>query len=61
MGIGRIRIRDEAWLESRVMKQWEAESSTSEAPLLSTDTAAHAELRMRAQLAFIIQLASVQP
>lgn len=30
------------------MKQWEAESSISEAPLLSTDTAAHAELRMRA-------------
>lgn len=34
-------------LESRVMKQWEAESSTSEAPLLST--AAHVELRMRAR------------
>lgn len=30
------------------MKQWKAESSASGAPLLSTDTAAHAELRMRA-------------
>lgn len=29
------------------MKQREAESSTSGPPLLSTDTAAHAELRMR--------------